>query len=136
MLQAHVAFWEQALTPLALSLSSAPSARVWSAIAARVAPPVPAREPGWLVRWFGVRTLAPLAAGLFLGEAAVSLGPTLLDSTAAGRAETQLPESYIGVLAAADGRAGLTVSSLRHGKVMDLKQLQPVAVSADHTLFL
>ena len=135
-LQNRVAFWEAALTPLALSLSSAPSARVWSVIAARVAPPTPSRAPGWLERWFGVRTLAPLAAGLFLGVTASLLAPTLLDTSAAGLAETQLPESYVGVLAAADGRAGLIVSSRRHGKVMDLKQVQPVAVSAGQTLFL
>ena len=135
-LQARVAFWERALTPLALSLSCAPSARVWSAIAARVSASPTNREPGWLERWFGVRTLAPLAAGLFLGVSAALLGPTLLDPTAAGLAETQLPESYVGVLAAADGRSGLIVSSRRHGKVMDLKQVQPVAVGAGHTLFL
>jgi anti-sigma-K factor RskA len=135
-LQARVAFWEGALTPLALSLSTAPSARVWSAIAARVAPRPPAREPGWLVRWFGVRTLAPLVAGLFLGVTATLIGPTLLDPSSVGLAETQLPESYVGVLAAADGRAGLIVSSRRHGKVMDVKQVQPTVVSAGHTLFL
>ena len=135
-LQTRVAFWEAALTPMALSLSTAPSARVWSAIAARMAPRAPAREPGWLERWLGVRTLAPLAAGLFLGVTATLLAPTLLDPSAAGVAETQLPESYVGVLAAADGRAGLIVSSRRQGRVMDLKQLQPVAVGAGHTLFL
>jgi anti-sigma-K factor RskA len=136
LLRARVAFWERALTPLSLSLSSAPSARVWNAIATRVAPGAPARAPRWLERWFGMRTLAPLAAGLFLGVSATMLGPPLLEPTAEGVAETQLPQSYVGVLAAADGRAGLIVSSLRHGKLMDLKQVQPVAVSAGHTLFL
>jgi anti-sigma-K factor RskA len=136
VLQVRVAFWERALTPLALSLSCAPSARVWNAIAARVAPNPPSRASGWLERWFGVRTLAPLAAGLFLGVAATLLGPTLLDPNAAGLSETQLPESYVGVLAGVDGRAGLIVSSRRHGTVMDLKQVQPVTVRAGHTLFL
>lgn len=135
-LQARVAFWEAALTPMALSLSTTPAPRVWSAIAARTAPRAPTRAPGWRERWFGVRTLAPLAAGLFLGVAASLLAPTLRDPTAAGLAETQLPESYVGVLAAADGRAGLIVSSRRHGKLMDLKQVQPVTVSAGQTLFL
>ena len=135
-LQARVVFWETALSPLALSLCCAPSAGVWSAIAARVAARPLGREPGWLERWFGVRTLAPLAAGLFLGVAATLLGPPLLDPTPAGLAETQLPESYVGVLAGADGRAGLIVSSRRHGKLMDLKQVQPVTVSAGQTLFL
>jgi anti-sigma-K factor RskA len=135
-LQARVVFWESALTPLALSLSTAPSARVWRAIAARVAPNPPSRAPGWLERWFGVRTLAPLAAGLFLGVTATLFGPTLLDPNVAGLSETQLPESYVGVLAGADGRAGLIVSSRRHGTVMDLKQVQPVALSAGRTLFL
>lgn len=135
-LQARVAFWEAALSPLALSLSSAPSAHVWRAIAARVAARPPSRETGWLERWFGLRTLAPLAAGLFLGVSATLLGPTLQGRSSAGLAETQLPESYVGVLAAADGRAGLIVSSRRHAKVMDLKQVQAVQVSAGNTLFL
>ena len=139
-LQAQVSFWERALMPMAAHLSAVPSPQVWTAIAARVAPRHSAvAKPGWLERWFGMRTLAPLAAGLMLGIALTVNGPRLLDRAGvdlADGAETQLPESYVGVLAGANGRAGLIVSSLRQGTLMDIKQVQPVTIGAGQTLFL
>lgn len=135
-LQARVAFWERALMPMALVLSAAPSARVWHGIAARVAPRSQTPRRSWIERWFGQRSLAPLAAGLCVGVAATLFAPRLLDSAPTGLAETQLPESYVGVLAATNGRAGLIVSSRRHGRVLDLKQVQPVSVDAGRTLYL
>jgi anti-sigma-K factor RskA len=146
-LQARVAFWEQQLMPMAAPLSArAPSAKVWHAIAARMAPRVAPREQGaqarqgWLLRglahWFDLRTLGSLAAGLFVGVAVTSMAPLRLDRDAAEPTESQLPESYVGVLATADGRTGLIVSSRRHGTVMDVKQVQRVAVAPGHTLFL
>ena len=148
-----VAFWERELTPMAAPLSvSAPSAKVWEGIAARVAPRDSAAlakgtrakaaqaGPGWLERWFGLRSLAPLAAGLFLGVSAALIGPGLVGRGSGelsnGLSETQLPESYVGVLATADGRTGLIVSSLRQGKVMDVKRIAPVPVPDGQTLFL
>ena len=135
-LQVCVAFWERALMPMASPLSAAPSAAVWHAIAARVAPRKQVKPSHWIERWFGLRSLAPLAAGLSMGIAVTLIGPSLLGTGAAYLTETQLPESYVGVLAGAGGRAGLIVSSRRHGMVMDVKQIQPAAVDADHTLFL
>ncbi len=138
-LRDRVAFWERELTPMASMLSvAAPSAQVWQGIAKRVAPQAPdapARQ-GWFSRWFDLRQLGSLAAGLILGVAATLLGPALLVTGPANVAETQLPESYAAVLATADGRIGLIVSSLRYGKVMDVKQVQPVPVPAGRTLFL
>ena len=135
-LQACVAFWERALTPMASPLSAVPSAKVWQAIAARVAPRTAVEAPSWMERWLGLRSLAPLAAGLVLGVALGVIGPAWIDRGVADAGETQLPESYVGVLAGADGRAGLIVSSRRHGTVMDVKQIQPAAVNAGQTLFL
>ena len=135
-LQSRVAFWERSLMPMASVLSATPSAQVWDAIAARVAPRPRTPQRGWVERWFGLRSFAPLAAGLFMGVLATSFAPRLFDSEPAGLAETQLPESYVGVLAGANGRAGLIVSSRRHGKVLDLKQVQPVSVDAGRTLYL
>ena len=135
-LQSRVAFWERSLMPMASVLSAAPSAQVWDAIAARVAPRPRTPQRGWIERWFGLRSFASLAAGLFVGVAATLFAPRLLDTTPADVAETQLPESYVGVLAGANGRAGLIVSSRRHGKVLDLKQVQPVSVDAGRTLYL
>jgi anti-sigma-K factor RskA len=135
-LHAQVAYWERALMPMAPHLSATPSPQVWTAIAARMAPRSDVAQPNWIQRWFGVRTFAPLAAGLVLGVALSVIGPGLVDGGVADSSETQLPESYVGVLAGADGRAGLIVSSRRHGKVMDIKQIQPAAVLPGQALFL
>jgi anti-sigma-K factor RskA len=149
-LQTCVGFWQRALTPMAAPLSAVPSPAVWRAIAARVQPQperdalqARAAKPGWFERWFGVRSLAPLAMGVVLGVTLSLNGPTPIgtgesDPTAAPTATTQLPESYVGVLAAADGKAGLIVSSLRHGTTMDVKEVKPPVDfdSTRHTLFL
>jgi anti-sigma-K factor RskA len=132
LLQARVAFWEQKLMPMAAPLwASAPSAKVWRAIAARVAPRE-ARRPWW-ARWFDARTLGSLAAGVVLGLTLTLIGPA---QQAPDVPDSQLPQSYVGVLATADGRTGVIVSSLRHGKVMDVKQVQPVPVPIGRTLYL
>jgi len=140
VLEAQVAYWERALMPMAAHLSAVPSPQVWMAIAERIAPRQSVvAKPGWVERWFGVRTLAPLAAGLLVGVALTVNGPRLIEGSGVDRADgadTQLPESYVGVLAGANGRAGLIVSSRRHGTLMDIKQVQPVAVGAGQTLFL
>ena len=138
-LRDRVAFWERELTPMASSLSvAAPSAKVWEGIAARVAPRDSAvlAPPGWFARWFGARSLGAVAAGLFLGIGATLIGPRLLGGGAGDLSESQLPESYVGVLATADGRTGMIVSSRRHGKVMDVKRVQPVPVAPGQTLYL
>ena len=147
-LQAHVAYWEQALLPMGSHLSAVPSPQVWVAIAARVAPRGAATAPrraGQATReaighalagWFGLRTLTPLVAGLFLGVTLSLTAPGWLAPAPPEQADTQLPESYVGVLAGANGRAGLIVSSRRHGMLLDVKQVQPIAAAAGQTLFL
>jgi anti-sigma-K factor RskA len=138
-LQSCVGFWQRTLTPLAAPLSAVPSPTVWRAIAARVQPRQErAEKPGWFERWFGARSLAPLAMGLVLGVTLSLTGPNLIGTGASDpTATTQLPESYVGVLAAADGKAGLIVSSLRHGTTMDVKEVKAVDFDrARHTLFL
>jgi anti-sigma-K factor RskA len=65
---------------------------------------------------------AALAFGLMAGLAV----PTLMQ-TMQGE-ESQLPESYVGVLATAEGRTGLIVASRRQGRVLDLKTVLPVAL--------
>jgi anti-sigma-K factor RskA len=135
LLQARVAFWEHKLLPMAAPLwAEAPSAAMWRAIVARVAPRE-GRRPWW-ARWFDARTLGALTAGLTLGLTLTLVGPALQEPAAPDAPNSQLPQSYVGVLAAADGRTGVIVSSLRHGKVMDVKQVQPVPVAAGNTLYL
>jgi anti-sigma-K factor RskA len=47
-----------------------------------------------------------------------------------------VPASYIGVLATPEGKQGLIVASLRHGRTVDLKQVSPMQPPAGQTLFL
>lgn len=135
----RVAFWERELTPLAEPLSvSAPSAKVWDAIAARVSPNPGAQrvQQNWFGRWFGLRGLGSLVAGVFLGLSVGLLDPGLFGRRDADTGENQLPESYVGVLATADGRTGMIVASRRFGQVMDVKQVKAVPAPAGKTLFL
>lgn len=83
----------------------------------------------WWSRWLSPIPAGTLALGLLLGSV---LGPLW----EASRSTTQLPESYVGVLANADGQPGLIVSSLRKGLTVDLKQLSPVEVPEGKTLYL
>lgn len=70
-----------------------------------------------------------LLAGVMVPQLATILGPQALQ-------DTELPESYVGVLARPDGQAGLIVASRRHGRVVDLKQVSPLTPPAGQTLFL
>ena len=86
-------------------------------------------KPAWWSRWLSPIPAGALAMGLLLGSV---LGPLW----EASRSTTQLPESYVGVLANAEGQPGLIVSSLRKGRTVDLKQLSPVRVPEGQTLYL
>jgi anti-sigma-K factor RskA len=147
----RVAFWERHLMPMASVLSTAaPSIRVWEAIAMRIVTHAAMRERvpvqqqdsalQRFLSWLDLRTMGTVAAGLLLGVALSTMGPSLLREsgiiTVVAKNENQLPESYVGVLATVDGRTGLIVSSLRQGKVMDVKRVLPVPVAEGSTLFL
>jgi Anti-sigma-K factor rskA len=105
---------------------------------------VPVQQPDSALQrflsWFDLRTMSTVAAGLLLGVALSTMGPNLLRefgiTTAVAKNENQLPESYVGVLATQEGRTGLIVSSLRQGKVMDVKRVLPVPIAEGSTLFL
>lgn len=86
----------------------------------------------WWSRWFAPVPSGMLAFGLTVGLAL----PPLLESLQSASPATQLPESYVGVLATANGQAGLIVSSLRQGMLVDIKQVTPVAIPPGQTLYL
>ncbi|MBL8304067.1 MAG: anti-sigma factor [Ideonella sp.] len=90
------------------------------------------RVTGFLDAFLAPVPAAALAAGLAFGLVLPMVGPMLRDDSQA----TELPESYVGVLATAEGRTGMIVSSLRQGQVVDLKRVAPAPVPADRTLFL
>lgn len=124
-----VAQWEQRLGQLALAVPvRRPSVDLWPAIAARTRPAA-AREAsasrwtGWLrPTGFG---LGGIVAGVVAASALFLSAPGIFISSdqLAMRSGERLPQSYVGVLADAQGQGRLLVSSLRHGKTLTLKVL-------------
>lgn len=98
------------------------------------------KSTSWWARWFGPIPSGMWAAGLVMGLAVPSLvdlkrGDADTSAPVAIR-QAQLPDSYVGVLATANGQGGLVVSSLRHGLKVDIKQQVSVPVPSGHTLYL
>lgn len=140
-LQAAVDFWQRQLLPMATPLSVAePSRKLWAGIAARVAPPSAAAGPNWFERWFGMRGLASLAAGLFVGIGVTLTLPLTLPISDRGDepspSKTQIPESYAGILSDGNGQPAMLISSRRHGKVVDIKVLRPIGIGQGQVLQL
>lgn len=133
-----VDFWEQELMPMASALSvPAPADKVWQGIAERVAPVSRDRtRVGFFERFFSAATLRPLAVGLFLGAGVMLVAPVMRDTHPGEVAEGHVPQSYAGFLQDASGSMTALVSSLRYGKLVDVKLLHPVAVAPDHVLLL
>lgn len=133
-LVAAVNDWTQRLAPLHRALpEQVPSAALWSRISdATVRPPAPAATPSW---WR--RLLAPAPAGaLVMGLLVGAMLPVLWQAHGDYQRGMELPDSYVGVLATAQGQPGLIVSSLRQGRRVDIKQVTPVDVPAGQTLYL
>jgi anti-sigma-K factor RskA len=134
-LVAAVNDWTERLAPLHQALpEQAPSAALWTRIAKatthNTAAPAPA--PAW---WR--RLLAPAPAGaLVMGLLVGTLLPVLWQAQQSAQRGMELPDSYVGVLATAQGQPGLIVSSLRQGRRVDIKQVTPVQVPAGQTLYL
>lgn len=154
-----VAAWTERLAPMLTTLPPMePSAALWDSIALRSgvaaanadasAPvrvsgstpnsPSPPRTAAGAasIPWWR-RLLAPIPAGaLAMGLVLGSVLPALWQAQVESQRGSQLPESYVGVLATAQGKPGLIVSSLRRGKVVEVKQIAPVEVPAGRTLHL
>lgn len=133
--------WQQRLMPLDDKLAPVRGgAALWARIESRAFGAAASRAAEaearpWWQRLFGAIPAGALALGLLLG----SVGPVLWRAqTSSGDSdgETQLPQSYIGVLARPDGRQGMLVSSLRRGRTVDLKQLAVQPLPPGRTLFL
>lgn len=136
-LQAAVDFWQNQLLPMATPLSAAePSRRLWAGIAARVAPPATASAPSWFERWFGMRGLASLVTGLFVGIGVTLSLPIAERGDDPGPSATQIPASYAGILSDGNGQPAMLISSRRHGKLVDIKVLRPIGLGQDQVLRL
>jgi len=126
--------WTRRLGPLHQALpEQAPSAALWTRIAQSTTHrTAPAAAPSWWRRLLAPAPVGALALGLVMG----TLVPIVWQAQESYRRDMELPDSYVGVLATAQGQPGLIVSSLRRGKTVDLKQLAQVDVPAGQTLFL
>jgi len=134
--------WEQRLMPMGASLKErAPAERMWRAIEKRIEhgsrSRSAARQTTWLERWLGLRTFASLAAGIFLGVMAMLIATHFDDTTRVAVPKGRvLPESYAGILQNDKGVPTLLVSSLRNGRTVDIKALNPIPLREDQVLHL
>lgn len=136
-LQRRVLQWQQRLLPLDAGVPPAAAGdALWARIEQQAFAGGSAATPRTLPWW--QRLFAPIPAGaLALGLLLGAVGPTLWPLLGGQAAlDTQLPESYVGVLATADGRPGLIVSSLRRGQVVDVKRVAAVPVPPGQVLML
>ncbi len=132
---AAVSDWSERLSPLHMALPSLePKAALWQSIAkqTQLAPKVTAPTRAW---WQSLLMPLPIGA-MVIGLGVGGLVPVLWQMQSLSQRQTVLPESYVGVLATPEGKAGLTVSSLRQGKVVELQQAKLPALPAEKTLYL
>ena len=78
--------------------------------------------PAWWRRLLAPAPAAALALGMLLG-----LGLPMMQAQLDPQ-RTELPESYVGVLATPDGHPGVIVASRRHGRTLDVKVISAVTV--------
>jgi anti-sigma-K factor RskA len=134
-LVAAVNDWSQRLAPLHRALpAQAPSAALWTRIAQAT---TSSKAPAVAALSWWQRLLAPIPAGaLALGLLMGMLVPVLWQAHADSQRGMALPDSYVGVLGTAQGQPGLIISSLRKGKVVDIKRVTPVELPPGQTLYL
>jgi anti-sigma-K factor RskA len=128
MMQVHpevahaAARWDAHFLPLGDALPAGEASHaLWSRIENRVlgrASP----SPSWWRRLLGPAPAAALALGMVLG---VGL-PMMQEQLDPQR--TELPQSYVGVLATPEGHPGVIVASRRHGRTLDVKVIGAVTV--------
>jgi len=132
-----VGVWQERLARLAVSVPALePRAAVWQGIEQRLFAPPPAAlaaaaKPApwrWLADLLSPRTLGGALAGVLLCVLVLRAQPEWvgLETT-----RETLPASYVGLLADGAGQPTVLASSRRHGRVLTVKMLQPVAVPAD-----
>ena len=79
----------------------------------------------------------PVSAGALALGIAIGLAlPLAAPLWRPGPPDGELPESYVGVLAAPEGSTGIVVSAVRHGRVLDTRLPSPVGMPDGRTLFL
>jgi anti-sigma-K factor RskA len=107
-----------------------PSESVWRALEQRLFVSARATPRGplqWLWGVLSVRALGGVLAGVFLCVALLRFQPGLIGMEPQSDV---LPQSYVGLLTDAAGKPTVLASSKRHGRLMTVKLLQPVAIPA------
>lgn len=127
MAQQAVNAWQEQLNQLAVSVPPVqPDSAVWRAIQRRTtgAAKRPSRRLAWWLPSFGVAAGALMMVGLVRHEPRwFGIQPASTVAVAA---------AYVGVLTTPSGSPALLVSSLRQGRVLTLKQLQPLQPPAGY----
>jgi anti-sigma-K factor RskA len=128
-----VGTWQQRLSPLLSHVSPLqPRERVWQGLCDRLfaspAPPQasPSRLGAWLGELLSWRHVGVALASALLCFLVVRLQPGWIGLEARHDA---LPASYVALLTDAAGKPALLASSLRHGRRLQVKLLQPIVVS-------
>lgn len=125
--------WTQRLVPMLTTLPPMePTPGLWAHIARRAGIVGGAARPAWWKRYLAPIPVGALAVGLVVATVLPRVWQAQMDMAQ----ETQLPQSYVGVLANAQGQAGLIVSSLRRGRTVEFKQIAPVVLAAGRELHL
>lgn len=99
----------------------------------------PVMKDGALTDAAGTRQWTVKGKPLFAPSHTGALGivvPALWQAQQLSQRQTILLESYVAVLATPQGKTGLTVSSLRKRKMVELQQANSAFLTAAHTLFL
>jgi anti-sigma-K factor RskA len=126
-----VGAWQQRFSVLAASVPPMqPREAAWQQLERRLFPAAPKAASGfgaWLSNLLSARSLGGALAGVLLCLAVLRLQPGLVGLQPPSEA---LPQSYVGLLSDGEGRPAVLASSLRHGRQLSVKLLQPVAVPA------
>lgn len=118
--------WQDDVGTLDVGIPSlAPSPALWQRIDQRLFSERPAPRERWWSSWFSTRTLGGALAGALLCAVLLRSQPGLIG---AEPATDGLPASYVGLLHDDAGKPTLLASSRRHGQVLTVKMLRPLAV--------
>ena len=124
-----VGTWQQRLGGLAGAVPPMqPGESVWRKLEERLFASAAPRGPlQWLWGVLSVRALGGVVAGVFLCALLLRMQPGLIGLEPQSEV---LPQSYVGLLTDSAGKPTVLASSKRHGRLMTVKLLQPVAIPA------
>ncbi len=123
-----VLVWQERLATLARPVPALePSERVWTGLEQRLFPAAAAPAEPWWRRLVSGRSLGGALAGMLLAVVVLREQPAWIGMEPA---RETLPASYVGLLHDGAGQPTLLASSRRHGRVLTVKMLRPLAVPA------